>query len=153
MGWTQCDGIGTPGGSTANFMAVLLARHQCFPQIKQKGMRCIDQDLKILSSNQCHYSMSKACIIAGLGSDAIVKVKCDEEGRMIPEELEKAYQQCLADGHKVIMVNATVGTTVYGAIDPIGPIGDFCEKYKIWFHIDGALAGPAIFTPSMQDQM
>lgn len=51
------------------------------------------------------------------------------------------------------MVNATVGTTVFGAIDPIGPIGDFCEKHDIWFHIDGALAGPAIFTPSLQQLM
>lgn len=34
------------------------------------------------------------------------------------------------------MVNATSGTTVLGAFDPIEEIADICEKYKIWLHVD-----------------
>lgn len=33
-------------------------------------------------------------------------------------------------------VNATAGTTVYGAFDPINQIADICEKYNMWLHVD-----------------
>lgn len=39
-------------------------------------------------------------------------------------------------GHVPMFVNATAGTTVYGAFDPINEIADICEKYNIWLHVD-----------------
>lgn len=57
-------------------------------------------------------------------------------GRMIPEELEKLIIRHKSEGHLPFFVNCTVGTTVFGAFDPIEPIADICEKYGIWLHID-----------------
>lgn len=35
-----------------------------------------------------------------------------------------------------MFVNATAGSTVYGAFDPIHEIADICEKYNMWLHVD-----------------
>lgn len=39
-------------------------------------------------------------------------------------------------GYVPLYVNATAGTTVYGAFDPIQEIADLCEKYNLWLHVD-----------------
>jgi len=38
---------------------------------------------------QSHYSVKKAAFFMGLGLDNVFLVKCDSQGKMIPEELEK----------------------------------------------------------------
>ncbi len=55
---------------------------------------------------------------------------------MIPEELERAILKSVQDGKIPFFVNATSGTTVFGAFDPLHPIADICEKYKLWLHVD-----------------
>lgn len=43
-------------------------------------------------------------------------------------------------------VNATSGTTVYGAYDPLDKIADICQKYGLWMHVDGAWGGSALLS-------
>lgn len=40
-----------------------------------------------------------------------------------------------------LFVNATAGSTVYGAFDPINEIADICEKYNLWLHVDVSNTG------------
>ena len=42
----------------------------------------------------------------------------------------------LPQGYVPMFVNATGGSTVYGAFDPINEIADICEKYNMWLHVD-----------------
>lgn len=65
---------------------------------------------------------------------------------MIPEKLEAQIIDDLREGLVPTYVNATAGTTVLGAFDPIDKIADVTEKYKIWLHVDGAYCGALIFS-------
>lgn len=42
-------------------------------------------------------------------------------------------------GYVPLFVNATAGSTVYGAFDPINEIADICEKYNLWLHVDASI--------------
>ena len=85
---------------------------------------------------QSHYSIAKAAHWIGLGTENVVKVLSDEAGRMIPSELESQIKLSLEQGKIPFFVNATAGTTVLGAYDPLDPIADICSKYKMWLHVD-----------------
>jgi len=65
---------------------------------------------------------------------------------MIPEKLEAQIIEDINEGFIPTYVNATAGTTVFGAFDPIDKIADITEKYEIWLHVDGAYSGSVIFS-------
>ncbi|KAK0067625.1 glutamate decarboxylase 1, partial [Biomphalaria pfeifferi] len=57
-------------------------------------------------------------------------------GKMDVEDLREKMSQSLREGKKIIMVNATCGTTVLGAFDPVAEIADLCEDHHVWLHVD-----------------
>jgi glutamate/tyrosine decarboxylase-like PLP-dependent enzyme len=73
VGFPTGEGIFTPGGSIANLMAVLAARHRAFPQVKRHGVGSLHahQPVVFLSA-EAHYSTRRAMGVAGLGTDAAV---------------------------------------------------------------------------------
>ena len=87
----------------------------------------------------------------GHGSESVIKVKADEKGCLIPEELEKAIVKAKESGKIPYMVGATSGTTVFGAFDPLIPISKICQKYDLWFHVDAALGGTALFSETHKE--
>jgi glutamate/tyrosine decarboxylase-like PLP-dependent enzyme len=150
IGWPQKSrsGVGVPGGSAANFMAVHLARHKNFPNTKTQGAP--SQKLKVFVSAEAHYSLKKACAVLGLGTDNLVSVKTNSKGQINPESLQHEIEACLSQGAFPLMVCATAGTTVLGAFDPLEEISILCEKYKIWLHVDAAWGAPALFSEKIR---
>jgi glutamate/tyrosine decarboxylase-like PLP-dependent enzyme len=55
--------------------------------------------------------------------------------------LKKTLENCSIENKKIFAIVATLGTTVRGAIDPIGDIGEICKEKNIWLHIDGSIGG------------
>lgn len=76
-----------------------------------------------------------------MGTESVIKVKADERGRMIPEELKRSIIKAKSEGMIPYMVGATSGTTVLGAFDPLPQISDICEEFGLWLHVDAALGG------------
>lgn len=49
------------------------------------------------------------------------------------------FEYMSLQGAVPFFVNATAGTTVLGAFDPIHEIADICEKHNLWLHVDVSL--------------
>ena len=64
------------------------------------------------------------------------EVDVDARGRMDPDHLRKLIEDDKKKGFYPFFVNATAGTTVIGAFDPINAIADVCQEHGIWLHID-----------------
>ncbi|KAF7654318.1 hypothetical protein LDENG_00071450 [Lucifuga dentata] len=142
VGWSdeEGDGIFCPGGSISNLYSVLVARYHFFPEVKTKGMRALPQ-LLLFTSEHGHYSVQKCAAVLGLGAENVVVVQCDERGKMIPAELESSIIAAKEKGLVPFYVNATAGTTVYGAFDPLHAIADVCHRHALWMHVDAAWGG------------
>ncbi len=140
---TTADGTIAPGGSMSNLMAMLMARDYGRFHITQTG---VESGLCMYTSADSHYSIPKNASFIGIGLKNVRKIETNAKGEMIPEALEEAITQDLAEGLTPVMVNATAGTTVLGAFDPIDRIADITEKFEIWLHVDGAYCGSVVFS-------
>ena len=145
MGYEKPGGIFSPGGSLSNLTAIVMARNVAEQNAREEGMS--GRRHRIYSSAVSHYSIRKGANMAGLGRDNVVKVSVDNQARMRPDALEQAIRRDLDMGFLPTMVNATLGTTVEGAFDPIPPLADICERYDLWLHLDGAWGGSLILCP------
>uniref|UniRef100_A0A8C5GGR0 Glutamate decarboxylase 1-like n=1 Tax=Gouania willdenowi TaxID=441366 RepID=A0A8C5GGR0_GOUWI len=142
VGWSEDegDGIFCPGGTISNLYSILVARYRVCPEVKTKGMGALPP-LALFTSEHSHYSVKKSAAVLGLGSESVMVVTCDERGKMIPAELESSILAAKSKGLLPFYVNATAGTTVYGAFDPLAAIADICHTHRLWMHVDAAWGG------------
>ena len=140
---SNSNGTFPTGGSMSNYMALIMARDAKDPNFRSKGM---SQPMVAYTSEESHYSNAKNASFAGIGRDNIRYIKADSVGRMIPALLEEQIKKDINDGFVPTYVNATAGTTVLGAFDPVDKLADITEKYGIWLHVDGAYCGSVIFS-------
>jgi sulfinoalanine decarboxylase len=139
----KSNGTFPTGGSMSNYMGLIMGRDAKDPSCRLNGM---SKPLIIYTSEECHYSNAKNASFAGIGKNNIRYIKADSKGRMLSEKLEEQILKDIQNGDIPTYVNATAGTTVLGAFDPIDKIADITEKYKIWLHVDGAYCGSVIFS-------
>ena len=148
LGCSGFVGSLTGGGSSANLMALAIAREARAPA-NSDGVR---PGAVVYASAEVHMSIPKALGLLGLGHHALRLVPVDEVFRMQVPELERAVLADLAAGRRPIAVVASAGTVNTGAIDPLGRIADVARRHGLWMHVDGAygalaaLAAPSAFS-------
>ncbi|MFY0674896.1 MAG: aminotransferase class V-fold PLP-dependent enzyme [Bacteroidia bacterium] len=148
-GFNNGDGIFTTGGSNSNMLAMLCARQQMFPLLKEKGMSG-SKPISAFVSKLSHYSFQKASNTLGIGSDYLYGVETNQKGEMNPEKLNEAIEQSKAKGELPFFVAATAGTTELGAFDSIEQLGAIARNHNIWFHVDGSWGGSIILSKKYQ---
>jgi len=141
----------TTGSSNANMLAMMAARNDLLPEIKQRGLFG-GQELVALVNADAHYSMDRAANILGLGTDHLLKIPVDDHGRMRIPALEEQLVGTVASGGKPFFVVATAGTTVRGGYDLLEPLLKLRERYRFWLHVDGAWGGAVVFSDRLRQR-
>jgi aromatic-L-amino-acid decarboxylase len=124
----------TGGGSSANLMALAIAREAHAPA-NADGVR---PGGVLYASSEVHMSIPRAAAVLGLGHAALREIPVDDAFRMDVGALERAIEQDVGAGRRPIAVVATAGTVSTGAIDPLGPIAGVARRHRLWMHVDGA---------------
>lgn len=147
----RAGGISVQGGSASNTTSIVIARNNLYPSTKTDGNG--GYKFVLFTSAHGHYSVEKAAQMLGFGSSAVWPVPIDKVGRMIPAELEKLVQKAQSEGRTPFYVNATAGTTVLGSFDPFNEIAAICQKYNMWFHVDGSWGGSFVFSERQKHKL
>lgn len=125
----------TSGGSIANLTAIVTAREA--QQLRAKDF----ERAVVYLTEQTHHSIQKAIRISGLSECQIRYVETDSKNGMLPTALDKTIRQDKQKGLIPFFINATLGTTNTGAIDPIDDIAKIASEKALWLHVDAAYGG------------
>lgn len=136
----RATGFITSGGSMGNLTALVTARTSSGIQEKDYPK------LAVMVSEEAHYSVERAAKIMGIQSDCIIKVPTGKDFAIRTDLMEQFYHQAVSEGKIVFCVVGCACTTSVGAHDNLDALADFAEKHHIWFHVDGAHGGAAIFS-------
>lgn len=82
----------------------------------------------------------------GIQSDHIIKVPTGDDFAIRTDLMENHFEKTVSDGKIMFCVVGCACTTSVGAHDNLEAIADFAKKRNIWFHVDGAHGGAAIFS-------
>ena len=136
IGYTGFRGSLTGGGSSANLMALAMAREARMPA-NESGVRGLPQGV-VYASEEVHMSIPKSIALLGIGRKNLRLISTDDNFRMVPAELEQGIQRDKAEGKVPIAVVASAGTVNTGTIDPLPEISAIARRHGLWMHIDGA---------------
>ncbi len=129
----ESDGAFVTGASVANFTSLVAARNVVMARegwnVRKQGLRGAPP-LTVVIGKEAHPVVFKALALLGIGTDQLIEVEVDRQGRMRPDRLPRI------DGPTIVI--AQVGNVNTGACDAIGEICTRVKGTNTWVHVDGA---------------
>ncbi len=147
-------GILTSGGSMANLSALAVARdahHQGDPRME--GLQTSRSPLVLYTSEEAHNSIDKAVTLLGLGLNNLRRIGTDERCRLRLDLLRNAIAKDRSDGMTPFCVVASAGTVTTGAIDPLDELAEYCQRERLWLHVDGAYGAFAVLSERLRSNL
>ncbi|MBP7865944.1 MAG: hypothetical protein KA419_08325 [Acidobacteria bacterium] len=144
-------GILVSGGSTANIMALKLARARAMgKQVAEDGLWGLEYPVAVYASEEVHYSFEKGMDFLGMGTRFLRLAPVDDRYRVDPEALRRLMESDCAQGIVPGCVVGIAGSTNTGSIDPLDPLADIAAEFGAWFHVDAAYGGAALLAPGVR---
>lgn len=146
----SASGILTSGGSMANFIGLIVARHsKAGFDLRQNGLYNQPR-LVFYGSSETHYWAQLAIEILGLGKIAYRAIPVNSAFQLDIEKLKEKIKLDRELGEHPICVIATAGTVNTGAIDDLLALSKICSDENLWFHIDGAFGALINLVPNLK---
>lgn len=148
----QAGGVLASGGTLANLQALTVARNHCLG-VMSTGLVGLEQRPVIVASALAHSSIRKAAMVLGLGTEGLVSIPADAQGKLDLQALENYLHQAPAQGQRPFALVATAGTTVTGNIDPLPALHEVAQRHGLWFHVDAAYGGAVMFSAQYRQRL
>lgn len=152
------DGVFTSGGTQSNFMALLLARNWYLDDrfdhnARIDGLPPATDSLRVLCSEDAHFTTRQSAAQLGLGENAVVTVPTDDEYRLSVDALDSTLQTLYERDLQPFALVGTAGTTDFGSIDPLTPLAQRAHEHNMWFHVDAAYGGALAFSERHNEKL
>ncbi|MFY9782720.1 MAG: pyridoxal-dependent decarboxylase [Acidimicrobiales bacterium] len=131
------NGAFVVGGSMGNLSSLTVGRD--VGRVKHPDVD--PRTVRFAVSGDAHSSVGKALHVLDVES----LIVATDDHRFTREALEAALAN---DPHpeNVVGIVATAGTTNAGIVDDLEGLGSYAREHDLWFHVDGAYGGAAIFS-------
>jgi glutamate/tyrosine decarboxylase-like PLP-dependent enzyme len=144
----QCSFAFATGATTASFICLSVARsevlHRQGYDLEQEGLTGAP-NIQVFLGEEAHATILSNLRYLGFGRKNLVFIAVDDQGRMLPTDLEHKLGQ--TDGPKIVILQA--GHINSGAFDPFIDIIPLCQAQNAWVHVDGAFGLWARAAPSL----
>jgi glutamate/tyrosine decarboxylase-like PLP-dependent enzyme len=129
----DCAGGFVTSATAANFSALAAARHALLERagwdVEARGLFGAPP-ITVVVGEEAHASVQKALSMVGFGRERVVRVACDNQGRMRLADFPQVNDRTL--------VCVQAGNVNTGAFDPIAAICERARARGAWVHVDGA---------------
>lgn len=132
------------GSSTATLCGLITGRNHLLDKlgydVASRGLFGAPE-IKVIVGEGAHSTIYKALSMSGLGNERLIKVPCDDQGRirvdLVPE----------LDDHTLLILQA--GHVTSGAFDAFEVLCEKANAAGAWVHVDGAFGLWAAANPKM----
>lgn len=152
FGQVAGDGVFTSGGTQSNLMGLFLARNHFLKQhynwnVQQQGLPLeIAPKLRILCSEEAHFTVKQSAALLGLGEQSVVGIPTNEQFQISMDHLDEKIDELQSLEYIPFALFATAGTTDFGSVDPLVELALRAKTHQMWFHVDAAYGGACLLS-------
>ena len=125
------------GCQMANFTCLAVARNAVLRNagwdVEERGLAGAPR-VNIVATAEAHVTIHTSLRMLGFGTQSIVEVATDGQGRMIADELARVVENLSGP----TIISAQAGNVNTGAFDPLRRIAEIAREREAWMHVDGA---------------
>ncbi len=146
-------GVIQDSASSATLSAVLTMRERATGWSGNREGLADKRKLRIYCSNQVHSSIDRACWVAGIGQENLVKITTEGNNFGVNiAGLKQAIEVDREKGYVPAGIIAVTGGTGIGAWDDLEAVGKIAQSEDLYTHLDAAWAGSAMICPEHRDK-